>query len=240
MGWTSPRTWVDDEIVTAALLNTHVRDNELFLDTHGHSGASGDGATSLGDLVKETFVDATPPGAPGAGKVSIFSEAGVPKYRAGGAGNTIILSDDNHVHTPQQTAISDVESGNGTAGGAALKEVANWIGPNNEQDILTESPTWSGSNKSRALSGVLVAAGDDTSSMAFKTRLYINSVEVVVDTKALPAVATNRVPTSIAVRYLETGATSGQATKLTGEITPTFTVFQWGAGLINTIVGVPA
>ena len=27
MGWTSPRTWVASEIVTAALLNTHVRDN---------------------------------------------------------------------------------------------------------------------------------------------------------------------------------------------------------------------
>jgi hypothetical protein len=27
MGWTSPRTWVASEIVTAALLNTHLRDN---------------------------------------------------------------------------------------------------------------------------------------------------------------------------------------------------------------------
>ncbi len=27
MGWTSPRTWIAAEIVTAALMNTHVRDN---------------------------------------------------------------------------------------------------------------------------------------------------------------------------------------------------------------------
>lgn len=27
MAWTSPRTWVASEVVTAALLNTHVRDN---------------------------------------------------------------------------------------------------------------------------------------------------------------------------------------------------------------------
>jgi hypothetical protein len=27
MAWTSPRTWVSGEVVTAALLNTHVRDN---------------------------------------------------------------------------------------------------------------------------------------------------------------------------------------------------------------------
>lgn len=31
MAWTTPRTWVDDELVTADLLNTHVRDNFSFL-----------------------------------------------------------------------------------------------------------------------------------------------------------------------------------------------------------------
>jgi hypothetical protein len=31
MGWTSPRTWVVAEVVTAALLNTHVRDNLTYL-----------------------------------------------------------------------------------------------------------------------------------------------------------------------------------------------------------------
>jgi hypothetical protein len=32
MAWTSPRTWVTGEIVTAAQLNTHVRDNLIDLD----------------------------------------------------------------------------------------------------------------------------------------------------------------------------------------------------------------
>ena len=31
MAWTAPRTWVLAEFVTAALMNTHVRDNMLFL-----------------------------------------------------------------------------------------------------------------------------------------------------------------------------------------------------------------
>lgn len=31
MAWTTPRTWVAGETVTAALMNTHVRDNELAL-----------------------------------------------------------------------------------------------------------------------------------------------------------------------------------------------------------------
>lgn len=32
MSWTAPRTWVTGEIVTAALLNTHIRDNQVDLD----------------------------------------------------------------------------------------------------------------------------------------------------------------------------------------------------------------
>ena len=31
MGWTAPRTWVVGEVVTAAIQNTHVRDNERYL-----------------------------------------------------------------------------------------------------------------------------------------------------------------------------------------------------------------
>lgn len=31
MAWTTPRTWVSGELVTAALLNTHVRDNLSYL-----------------------------------------------------------------------------------------------------------------------------------------------------------------------------------------------------------------
>lgn len=31
MAWTAPRTWVAGELVTASLLNTHIRDNELYL-----------------------------------------------------------------------------------------------------------------------------------------------------------------------------------------------------------------
>ena len=33
MAWTAPRTWVTGEIVTAALMNTHLRDNMLDIDS---------------------------------------------------------------------------------------------------------------------------------------------------------------------------------------------------------------
>ena len=31
MSWTAPRTWADDEVPTAALLNTHISDNIAYL-----------------------------------------------------------------------------------------------------------------------------------------------------------------------------------------------------------------
>ena len=33
MGWTTPRTWTTGETVTAAEMNTHVRDNDAYLKT---------------------------------------------------------------------------------------------------------------------------------------------------------------------------------------------------------------
>jgi len=44
MAWTAPRTWVTGEVVTAALMNTHVRDNLLavqgWMDDCSHSEPS--------------------------------------------------------------------------------------------------------------------------------------------------------------------------------------------------------
>ncbi len=43
MAWTTPRTWVTSEIVTAALLNTHIRDNESYLKGNADAGVDIDG-----------------------------------------------------------------------------------------------------------------------------------------------------------------------------------------------------
>jgi len=44
MAWTTPRTWVDGEITTGALVNTHLRDQFNVLSGHSHTGAAGQGA----------------------------------------------------------------------------------------------------------------------------------------------------------------------------------------------------
>lgn len=36
MAWTAPRTWIAGEVVTAALMNTHLRDNLLYLFARPH------------------------------------------------------------------------------------------------------------------------------------------------------------------------------------------------------------
>ena len=45
MTWTTPRTWADGEVVTAALLNSQIRDELTAIGAHAH--ADEPGATTL-------------------------------------------------------------------------------------------------------------------------------------------------------------------------------------------------
>lgn len=46
MAWTTPKSWTST-MTTAALMNTHIRDNFLVLSTHAHSDAAGMGSSTL-------------------------------------------------------------------------------------------------------------------------------------------------------------------------------------------------
>ena len=98
MAWTAPRTFIDQEVLTESIFNVHWRDNLLALDQHAHSGAAGDGGTSLGNLVKATLTDAAAPAAPGAGLTVFYTVAGRPYYRAGAAGASTQLADADDLH----------------------------------------------------------------------------------------------------------------------------------------------
>tara|TARA_R110002020_G_scaffold313983_1_gene529286 strand:+ start:341 stop:1051 length:711 start_codon:yes stop_codon:yes gene_type:complete len=43
MGWTTPNTYATNDIITASLFNTDIRDNLNNLSTHAHGGAAGAG-----------------------------------------------------------------------------------------------------------------------------------------------------------------------------------------------------
>ena len=61
MAWTAPRDWtaISGGIVTAASLNTDLRDNLGVLSTHTHTGAAGMGATTMSGLTLTGLVNLT-------------------------------------------------------------------------------------------------------------------------------------------------------------------------------------
>ena len=91
MAWTAPRTYVVAEQVTEAILDVDQKANLDALSGHTHSGAAGDGSSSLANLVKATFTDASAPSAPSTGLTTIYTVSGRPFYRAAGGASTQLL-----------------------------------------------------------------------------------------------------------------------------------------------------
>jgi hypothetical protein len=91
MAWTTPRTYVTGEQVTEGILDIDQKANLDALGAHTHSGAAGDGSSSLGSLVKAAFTDASAPSAPSTGLTSIYAVSGRPFYRPNGGASTQLL-----------------------------------------------------------------------------------------------------------------------------------------------------
>lgn len=105
MAWTAPRTWVAGEIVTAALMNTHVRDDLRYLKGLDGAVAIEDDLT-VDNLITSGNVDGVDVSAHKAGTATAQHTAGVGDHThqtAGAAGGKIDhgaaldgLSDDDH------------------------------------------------------------------------------------------------------------------------------------------------
>jgi len=91
MAWTTPRTWVTGEVVTAALMNTHIRDQQNELDLHVHGGSAGDGDDQLAGVDSVNMDDISAPSAPGSNKTILFAVSGAFNQRAGASGATQVL-----------------------------------------------------------------------------------------------------------------------------------------------------
>lgn len=52
MAWSTPRTWIVGEMVTNTIMNTHWRDQLLFVDNHIHNGSAGMGSQSLSGIAE--------------------------------------------------------------------------------------------------------------------------------------------------------------------------------------------
>ena len=132
MAWTTPRDWtgISDDIVTAAQLNVDIRDNLTVLSTHSHTGAAGQGASSmsgvtLAALTTLTFADqsANPDAAGelqrngnyllwyGSSVVNLTAadaSAGTASLRSLGT-TSVKAAAGNHTHTPASEAVGQNE-----------------------------------------------------------------------------------------------------------------------------------
>jgi hypothetical protein len=244
MAWTAPRDWSDnsdvpDGIVTAAMLNVDVRENLGILSAHAHTGAAGQGASSMSGLtltalVNLTFNDAGAPDAAGelqrhgndlkwygssvVNLTAADASAGTASLRSLGTTSVKAAAGD-HTHEVEEvdTPLAYV-SGRGTYG-AEL-----WMGPNENvgttETLLgaAQSPTFSGSDVGRAVSAFWVGGhNDQDEAFDYTLRLYINSVLKVERTVNL-AVAGGGTQVmwayAIGIEYTEEEATSGQAVEL--------------------------
>ena len=100
MAWTGPRTWVVGELVDAAILNAHIRDNWTAWSTHVHGGSGGDGAIQLVGVDSINYDHISTPSAPGSGKLILYSKSGQPFFRNESAGEVgLNYEADGHGHT---------------------------------------------------------------------------------------------------------------------------------------------
>ena len=87
MVWTTPRTWVTGEVVTAGNFNVHLRDNLNAVDQHTHTGAAGDGDDELTGVDIITLDQLAAPAAPGANLSRLYAlTTGAIGLRVGTAG----------------------------------------------------------------------------------------------------------------------------------------------------------
>ena len=116
MAWTAPKTWATGDLVTAALLNTHLKDNLLVLSTHTHSGAAGDGNDELSGVDSVVMDSISTPSAPSSSnQIVVYAKTGRPYYRPNGGAETLLLN-------------SHGDSGDtvGTRGDVAFRGASNW------------------------------------------------------------------------------------------------------------------
>ncbi len=98
MAWTTPRTWADGELPTAAQFNAHFRDNLNELALHAHGGGSGSGTNTLGPINGVTYRNIAAPGGAGGTYVRTFATNGTVGWVEPGGG-AFLAANATHEHT---------------------------------------------------------------------------------------------------------------------------------------------
>ena len=265
MVWTTPLDWtgISNNIVTAQNLNQQVRDNLNTLSAHTHTGAAGQGGATMSGLTLSalgvlTFADqsANPDAAGelqrngidllwyGSAVVNLTAadaSAGTASLRTLGT-TSVKAAAGNHTHGVNAVTANVYYSAQGAIGtlywlhqavvGTSLAAVSG----------TTQSPTFSGDNMGRVLTGVWVGGHSDTSNdIDYTAALFINGSQVASVTRTLPSTshgASTCYGNAITVTYVEESATSGQEVilKISREDVGSANHLTMGGGLSNYFV----
>jgi len=238
MAWTTPRDWsgISENIVTSEMLNVDVRDNLGVLSTHTHTGAAGQGGASMSGLTLAalatlTFANqsANPDAAGelqrngndllfyGASAVNLTAadaSAGTASLRTLGT-TSVKAAAGNHTHGVEEigTPLNYI-SGRGSVNGVAWQDVGETVSTTENLLGAAQSPTFSGDNVGRVVSGFWVGGhNDDSEAFDYTLRIYINSVLKASRTVSLAAAASTSYyyAYAINVEYVEESSTSGHA-----------------------------
>ena len=153
MAWTAPRTWVTGEVVTAALMNTHVRDDLRYLKGLD-GGVTVEDALTVDSLITSGNVDGVDVSTHAAGDAYAQhgNNIGNHTHQSSGAqGNTLDhglaltgLTDDDHTNYALRTILT-------TRGDIVYRNATVWarLAKGTAGQVLTQGandPTWAGQN----------------------------------------------------------------------------------------------
>jgi hypothetical protein len=226
MAWTAPRDWstISAGIVTAASLNTHVRDNLGVLSTHTHTGEPGFGASSMSGLtltglVTLTFANQSAnPGVAGelqmngtdllwygssvVNLTAADQAAGTASLRSLSTSSTTAAAG-NHTHVPasQATGLTD--------NGAVL------LDSDDATEMVTLTATPGATNRSWVIDGSFVIDGNDTNT--YSAVLYFDATALQTRTSLVRAGGAN---TAFGLQGFTAGPSVGSHTiKITAQRT---------------------
>jgi hypothetical protein len=113
-------------VVTAAALNTDLRDNMNELVLHRHSGGSGSGSNALGSLTSINFIDAAVPAAPGGTLTRIFTTATL--FGWINAGGTFYAATSGHEHAIATATLASTSGATSTINATLITKIGSIFG----------------------------------------------------------------------------------------------------------------
>ena len=165
MAYTTPRDWTQGELVTPAIMNTHIKDNFGAVSLHTHSGAAGDGASALANVDTITYDhQGSDPSAPASGHGTVyFKSDGLYFRNTGGSATRLALSSDD-------LTIGQVVEGTGSGLGQNYGD-----GDTDEETVVTASITAGGAGRYYVITAAATTRATTASTVNATFKLYYDT-----------------------------------------------------------------